>query len=156
VKRSQGWIALASALLAPLLALVLVSCGSSQTAADPFVGTWRSLASRPSAPTQPVYIVKTQAGYLAIILNRQMANGPGGQVRIPLTRQGDTLAGSFADPRGKSLPVKVVYLPASGHLTWSNGTSGTAMSKPDEMGKLSDSTAVPSPSAYLSPSDSPP
>ena len=101
------------------------------------MGRWQ----RPndSAPN-PIIISKDGDRYVVTIALPSV-NAP-----LAATRQGDKLVGTV----GKSkLRFEVVYLPQSGHLTWANSrTPDGPLNKPGEMTKVSDSTALPTPSPF--------
>ena len=136
------------------LVAALVGCGEAKPATDPVVGTWR-----PSSPTgiapQTLIIARAGDDYLAIV-----PQGPGFEDRATLIRAGDEFSGGLTGPFvGGSPspdlpwpePVVIQYQPASGHLTWSQASPAepfssvlySGMTKPVEMTKVSDSTALP-------------
>lgn len=155
---------LAGALLAAaFLFAPLVGCGGSKPPADPIVGTWRA----PSGARAPqwVIIAKVDGSYLAIVKHVFYVGGrmvpslpasPRRPARVSLERAGDTLTGMFWSDGDIFSAVKIRFLSASGHLTWTEwGSSPTSpsssdardwTSKPVEMTKVSNSTALPSPS----------
>ena len=109
---------------------------------------------------QPLVIAKADGGYVAFAF----LTGPGGDPpRAKLGRAGDTLSGMLTWPPvggGSSmpLPVEIHYLPASGRLTWNvtyfksiASSFLDANTGPVEMTKVSDSTALPTPSPSASP-----
>jgi len=160
---------LGALLAAACLVALLGGCGGSEPAADPITGTWRPSSSLGTTP-QPIVIARVAGvdlgidgleahvpAYVAILPSKD----PDVQGRAHLTRVGDTLTGALHWPTlpgiGASMPpvpIRIEYLPASGHLTWSaasrapifSSTYFDGMSKPVEMSKVSDSTRLPTPS----------
>ena len=132
------------ALLLAATVLTLNACGNPKTAADPLLGTWQSTAATPKVQYMPLIITKDASGYLLLVPH----NLHWGAMRIPLSRQDDVLTGSFTDPRGRTIPVRIVYLPQSGELSYTNGDDSGKLHKPGLMRKISESTTVPTPSVY--------
>jgi hypothetical protein len=93
--------ALLAALVVVCLSLVL-SCGSG----DPFVGSWKEASKKSDA--RDLVIARTGQGYRVAFLS-----GGSGSSWWPLTRDGDTLNGSWkvTVPEGTSAPtvgIKIV------------------------------------------------
>jgi hypothetical protein len=113
--------------------LLLAGCGHAGATTDPFVGTWQF---------QGVHLVVAKVGgsYQTIVVS----HGPGWVG--PYKRTGNELKASLhvtldGKPTGQVIVEFVDYLPATGHLTYKDGT-GPAL----DFSRVSDSTAVPSPS----------
>ena len=142
------WLA-ATLLAAALILTVLCGCGGSKPEADPIVGTWRAPSARGAAP-EALAIAKVDGRYLGTV-----ADDFDHQVSFPLLRAGDELRGTLERGEGSlPIPVELHYLPASGHLTWSQWDRKNDLSavlydtktKPVEMTKVSDGTTLPAPS----------
>lgn len=119
-----------------VVALVVVSlftaCGADKTAADPFVGTWRT------AWSEPLVIAKTADGYLAVFPLPLPAH------KISLQRRGDDLVGIFTDGKD-TLRAEASISPGSDYLVW--GTAETRdgpIHATTKLQKVSPSTAWPS------------
>ena len=145
--QKKQWIAIGALALVSVLAVpLLAGCGGGKAAVDPLVGTWRELGAGGKPLPAPVIITKTQDGYLATIAYW----GPGSQpasprptLALPLRRQGDKLIGTYR-AGGVNLRVEMIYLPASGRMTWANSqTANGSLNKPTEMVKVSSGTAYP-------------
>ena len=133
-RRRQWLIGLAAAAVVVAAVLPLLGCGTSK---DPFVGRWQE----PNDPApNPIVISKTGDRYVVTIAL------PSANAQLPATRHGDKLLGTFGD---KNLRFEVDYLPQSGHLIWANSiTADGPLNKPTEMTKVSDSTALPTPTPF--------
>jgi hypothetical protein len=149
VTRRTYWVVGTTIALLALVAVpLLVGCGGTKAAADPFVGTWCEPGYQTqTSSTTPLIIAKTQDGYVATFVfwgPEEKPASPRPTLAMPLTRQGDKLVGTYKVPGVGDLRAEVGYLPQSGHLTWSNSrTPDGPMNKPDEMVKVSESTAIP-------------
>lgn len=131
---------------AMLLAPLLAGCGggaATTSAADPFIGTWKQVGwETATVASAPLVIAQGADGYIATFVF-SMPGGHTTTLEIPLVRQGDKLVGTFR-ANGHTLRAEVVYLPASGHITWANSkTLNGPLYKLDELVKTSGSTAIP-------------
>jgi hypothetical protein len=172
VKRVQWQHLVAAALITSFVCGAVAACGrtaptvkSASASPDPIVGTWRALSGA-EAPRW-VIIAKVDGSYLAIVKQvfyvkvggrfvPAVPASPSRPARVPLERAGDTLTGMFWSDGDIFDAVKISFLPASGHLTWTEwGRSPSSpfssdarewTSKPIEMTRVSNSTALPSPS----------
>lgn len=115
--------------------LLLLGCGRS---GDRFIGTWRN-TDPATKPDTRLVIWKAADGY------RLAAYDESGKLPVSwtLVRRGDELSGTFV-PAAPSRPIKLVvtYRPASGHLLMRESVGPVV-----ELEKVSDSTAMPQPSA---------
>jgi hypothetical protein len=133
---------LASAILAAVL--LLAGCGQAKVPKEPFVGTWRTAGT-----STRVVIAKLPNGYLSTLVGPGLIMSPilepPTRPHIFLTRHGGELRGT--QTVGKvSNTVEIDYLP-SGRLTIRTTDPSTGyLGPPDKLTRMSDSTAVPSPS----------
>jgi hypothetical protein len=155
VKPTKRHLLFAAALLASMLSPALVAaCGGSASSPkapaaspDPFVGTWSDPGGQvPSTLANLLVVAKRGSGYEAAFLEPSPTNHRT-PILISLTRQGNRLAGGFM-ANGKLSPVVVDHLPATGHIAFiiSNPGAGGAMIRPEDMTKVSEATAIPTPS----------
>lgn len=145
--QKKQWIAMCALAVAWVLAVpLLAGCGSGKVAVDPLVGSWRVLAAGGSPEQTPLIITKTGDGYVATTVYwgpSQLPASPRPVLAFPLTRQGDTLAGTYR-MGDVDVRAQIIYVPASGHITWANSqTPNGPLDKPTEMAKVSGSTAYP-------------
>jgi hypothetical protein len=123
---------LALAILAAVL--LLAGCGQGKVPNEPFVGTWQF---------QGVHLVVARVGHSY----RTMLVTPHGYGWVgPYKRTGNELKASLhvtldGKPTGRVIVELIDYRPATGHLTYKDGT-GPAL----DFSRVSTSTTVPSPS----------
>lgn len=126
-------------------ALLLAGCGNAKAPADPFVGTWRQLDYQTSW-SPPLVIAKVGGDAYGAALVFTSGSDQPLPARMTLARKGNELTGGLKITNAKALTVKIDYLSATGRITFSSGKLGGGMSEPVEMTKVSDSTAIPTPS----------
>jgi hypothetical protein len=138
----------AKAALALLAALLLLAgCGRAAQPKDPFVGTWRQWPGHgPNAQT-PVVITKSGSSYVATVVFWGGASdkpaSPRPVVPITMTRHSDVLTGTFMQGT-QTLRARIIYLPNSGHLTFTNSRTPTGpFNRPDVFVKVSEGTVYP-------------
>jgi hypothetical protein len=115
--------------------LLLAGCGHA-SAKDPFVGTWQ-WDPHSLVPTTLV-IAKVPDGYRATVAGLWLG------APLLLARHGNQLVGP-RPPMASGSTLVLDYLPATGHLSY----KWTGIYKADVLSKVSDSTAIPSPSPQL-------
>jgi hypothetical protein len=135
--RAAGYLRIALAILAAVL--LLAGCGQASAPKDPFVGTWQ---------LNGVHLVITKPGqtYRTTVVSSEFPHGNGWVG--PYARNDNELKASLSvtlngKPTGRVIVELVDFVPATGHLTYQDG-SGPAI----ELSRVSASTTIPSPSPF--------
>lgn len=115
--------------------LLLAGCGHTNAPQDPFVGTWQFEGVR-------LVVAKAGQGYRTILVVPHGYGWVG-----PYVRTGNELKASLRVTKNRKRTGQVIvelvdYHQATGHLTYKDGT-GPAL----DFSRVSDSTAIPSPSS---------
>jgi hypothetical protein len=130
--------------------VLLAGCGHANAPSvpkDPVVGTWRAELGPPEGWL--LVVTKLPAGYQATVAYTQLDahSQPIPPVVGTFTRKGNQLFGVLKLTTGDNHAL-LVYTPTTGHLTW---RSLAFLGASTIMTKVSDSTAIPSPTATPSP-----
>jgi hypothetical protein len=124
--------------------ILLAGCGQTNVPKELFVGTWRAAGT-----STRVVIAKVSNGYLSTVVGPGLYGGllaePPSRPHILLARHGGKLVGTQKVAK-MSNTVEIDYLP-SGHLTIRTTDPATGhLGASASLTRVSDSTAVPSPS----------